>query len=145
LGSTPCGGGWPTSWTSRSAEFRGTAAQIACVVGGHHGVPSTPGDIALVRDRGDLAGTGVWEQARTALLRWATGLVGGPQQLKRFADVNLGRPSQVLVTALVITADWIASNDELFPLDPLYTADEPPRRSPRVRLRGLSRPRPDSV
>ncbi|MFC5996763.1 CRISPR-associated helicase Cas3' [Pseudonocardia hispaniensis] len=109
-------------------RFRGAAAQLAGVIGAHHGVPSTPSDIALVRERSDLAGRGEWEQARAAVLRWATDLVGGPAVVKRFADVTFDRPSQVLLAALVIMADWIASNDELFPLDPLHTAQEPPVR-----------------
>ncbi|WP_214364578.1 CRISPR-associated helicase Cas3' [Pseudonocardia sp. H11422] len=109
-------------------NFRGAAAQLAGVVGAHHGVPSTPSDIALVRERSDLAGRGEWEQARAAVLRWATDLVGGPAAMKRFADATISRPSQVLLTAVVILADWIASNDELFRLDPLHTAHEPPRR-----------------
>jgi CRISPR-associated endonuclease/helicase Cas3 len=67
--------------------FRGTAAQLACVVGGHHGIPSAPADMALVAERSDLAGTGEWERARTAVLRWATDLVGGPAALRRFGRV----------------------------------------------------------
>lgn len=39
----------------------------------------------------------------------------------RFRDVRLSLPSQALLTAIVIVADWIASNDELFPLRPVTT------------------------
>lgn len=108
--------------------FGGTAAQLASVVGSHHGVPPEPGQLSLARSRTDLAGTGEWEQARDAALRWATALVGGPEVLRRFADARLGRPSLALLSAVVIMADWIASNDSYFPLDPLHTAHEPPRR-----------------
>jgi CRISPR-associated endonuclease/helicase Cas3 len=107
--------------------YDGAAAALGCVVGGHHGVPPTPSDINLVSQRSDLAGTGEWERARSAVLCWATDLVGGPTVLKEFGDVDLGRPAQVLLTAVVIMADWIASS-ELFELDPLHTAREPVRR-----------------
>lgn len=107
--------------------FRGTAAQLGCVVGGHHGVPPASSDIALVAGRADLAGTGEWADARRAVLRWATDLVGGADVFKRFADVDVDRPAQVLLTAVVIVADWIASS-ELFPLDEVHTAREAPRR-----------------
>ena len=46
---------------------------------------------------------------------------------KPYAEVTLDRPAQALLTAIVIMADWIASDTTLFPLDPLHTADEPPR------------------
>lgn len=107
--------------------YRGTAAQLASIVGSHHGVPPEPGQLALARSRPDLAGTGEWERARAAALRWATALIGGPEVLRRFADARLGRPSLALLSAVVIMADWIASNDTYFPLDPLHTAHEPPR------------------
>lgn len=107
--------------------FRGTAAQLGCVVGGHHGVPPESSVITFVSGRPDLAGTGPWADARSAALRWATDLVGGPDVLTRFADADVGRPAQVLLTAVVIVADWIASSD-LFPLDEVHTARDAPRR-----------------
>ncbi len=108
-------------------EFRGAAAQLACVVGGHHGVPPSRTELGLVDKRPDLAGRQEWEQARLAVLRWATELIGGPQALGRYKGVLLGRPTQALLTAIVIMADWIASNAELFPLEPLLTAYDAPR------------------
>jgi CRISPR-associated endonuclease/helicase Cas3 len=106
-------------------DWKRAAAQLACVVGGHHGVPPESGLLAEVDKHPELAGAGAWADARLAALRWATELVGGAKALKPFAGVSVGRPVQVLLTGIVIVADWIASS-ELFPLEPLHTAHEPP-------------------
>lgn len=58
-----------------------------------------------------------WRQARASLIRWAM----------EFSGFDFSRPwthplspqSQTLLTGLVIMADWIASNQDLFPLVPL--------------------------
>jgi CRISPR-associated helicase Cas3 len=71
---------------------------------------------------------GPWIDARAAALSWATDLVGGPAALAPYAAARLGRPTQALLAAIVIMADWIASTAEWFRLDPLHTAFEQPRR-----------------
>lgn len=106
--------------------WRGSAAQLGCVVGGHHGTPPEPGQLALIDTHAGMVGTGEWESARRSILGWATDLVGGPEALKPFADKTFSRPVQVLLTAIVIVADWIASSD-LFDLALLHTAREPLR------------------
>jgi CRISPR-associated helicase Cas3/CRISPR-associated endonuclease Cas3-HD len=135
-------------WTWLADEmgfnFRVAAAQLAWVVGSHHGVPPTSHDIEVVQGAHALAGRGPWEQGRSAALSWATDLLGGREALKPYADVRLGRPAQALLTAIVIMADWIASNTELFPLDPLPIPGGPPpppdpaRTAERLRT-GLAR------
>lgn len=101
--------------------FGGAAAQIACVVGAHHGVPAESPNIALVQGSAHLTGAGAWAESRAAALQWATDLVGGPDALRPYADLALGRPAQALLSAIVIMADWIASDARLFPLDDLAT------------------------
>jgi len=117
------------SWLVTELGFArgGVAAQLAAVVGGHHGVPPDFGTLAVVQGRKDLAGKGDWEVARASILGWATDLVGGPDVLRSFDGGRLDRPAQALLTAVVIMADWIASNSEYFPLEPLHTSQEPPR------------------
>jgi hypothetical protein len=105
------------------------ASQLAGVVGSHHGVTPEDGQLAFVRDRGDLMGTGPWAQARARLLERATARAGGREALAAYRGLRLSKPSQVLLTAIVIVADWIASNAELFPLQPIATADDPPAES----------------
>lgn len=102
------------------------AAQFGSVVGAHHGDPPSAEVQVLAVQRPELSGTRPWVRARHDVLSWATDLVGGPQALRPFAERPLGRPAQVLLSAVVIVADWIASNDLFFSLDPLRTADDLP-------------------
>jgi CRISPR-associated endonuclease Cas3-HD len=113
-------------WLTRELGFarRKAATQLAGIVGSHHGVPPEDGQLSLVSGRPDLAGINAWAQTRTELLHRAARAAGGTTVLERYRDVRLSRPSQVLLTAIVIVADWIASNDALFPLQPISTATE---------------------
>ncbi|HEX3787514.1 MAG TPA: CRISPR-associated helicase Cas3' [Pseudonocardiaceae bacterium] len=105
---------------------RTIAAQLAGVVGSHHGVTPEGVQLTLVRERPDLTGTGTWEHARVTHLERATAGVGGPDVLRTYRDVVLSKPSQVLLTAIVIVADWIASNPHHLPLYPISETDRPP-------------------
>ncbi|NIH83765.1 CRISPR-associated helicase Cas3' [Amycolatopsis granulosa] len=115
------------TWLSREAGFEraGLAAQLASVVASHHGVAPEQSQVAALRQVPHLTGTGVWDVARTQLLEFVTGRVGGHERLASLAGVRLGRPAMVLLTGIVIMADWIASNAELFPLWPMDTANAP--------------------
>ncbi|WP_308258735.1 CRISPR-associated helicase Cas3' [Saccharothrix obliqua] len=94
--------------------------QLASVVGSHHGVPAERLALRKVGAERELVGEGVWERARLFFLeRASTGL-----QWERYRGVRLSRPSQVLLASIVVLADWIASNADLFPL---LEAHEPPR------------------
>lgn len=104
----------------------GIAAQLASVVGSHHGVTPEDSQIGTARDRVDLAGTGRWADARRFFLERATDSIGGSDVLARYKETRLSKESQVLLTAIVIVADWIASNADLFPVYPVSTLDEPP-------------------
>ena len=114
-------------WLTAELGFtrRREAQQWAVIVGGHHGLPPDDDRVPLVRQRPDLAGTGAWEQARATILARATAAVGGPAVLEKYRGMLVSRPSQVLLTAIVIVADWIASNADYFPLQPISTASEP--------------------
>lgn len=104
---------------------RGPATQWASVVGSHHGVPPERTELALVLDHPNLAGTGAWSTIRSRFLDRATTRAGGHEALARYRDITLSKPTQALLTAIVIMADWIASSD-LFPLRPGETLNEPP-------------------
>lgn len=93
-------------WRKRDAE------RLAVVVGGHHGVAPTPQQLNAGERLTQLMGDGRWAQVRSEFLE---------RQARYLTENDLAtaphftQPAQVLLTALVIVADWIASNDELFP------------------------------
>jgi len=109
-------------WLHRVHGFawRGIAQQLAVVVGSHHGVPPEESQLQVARESGPLAGVGPWTVVRDELLEGATTRCGGEEALDGLRAATLSLPSQVLLTAIVIMADWIASSTDLFPLDPVH-------------------------
>ncbi|MFC9088225.1 CRISPR-associated helicase Cas3' [Nocardiopsis dassonvillei] len=103
-------------WTERATH------QLTVVAGGHHGVPPTVNAITALDRHPGLLRTPGHEQAWTAvqheLLDTAARITGASERLSAWNSLKLPQTAQVLLTALVITADWIASNPELFPLFP---------------------------
>lgn len=91
---------------------------VASVVGAHHGKIQEPTDDELVMASGNVYGTeadaGVWQALWRELLTDALEQAGYalPEDLP---DTML-QPAQMLLIALTITADWLASNTALFPL-----------------------------
>ncbi|MFF2641723.1 CRISPR-associated helicase Cas3' [Streptomyces niveus] len=127
-------------WTGRES------GQFAVVVGGHHGVPPEHGQIKALDDRAHLLRSrgpsrAVWRRVQDELLDACADEYGVGERLGAWRVVKLPQPVQVLLSAVVIVADWIASNPELFPYFP---QDEQRTSSERVASawRGLDLPGP---
>lgn len=88
---------------------------FAVVVGGHHGMPPTDESLRDVQVRPHLLGDQAWQQVQHELLTWMTERSGAGDRLVEWTTVPLSQPVQAALTGLVIVADWIASNEELFP------------------------------
>ncbi len=109
----------------------------AQIVGGHHGIPTRPG--ALTK----------WEN-QSARVLGSTGNDQGPwgqvqaEILERYAgdlpNVVVPPRTQQILTGLLIYADWIASNDFLFPLVGDRSVD--PERRFATAIKRLSIPKP---
>lgn len=98
--------------TARHGWRRPDADRLAVVVGGHHGVAPTATQLTAGAKRPELLGDGRWTEVQDEYL---------DRQAVRILDtgdladvVSPSRPVQALLTALVIVADWIASNEEYF-------------------------------
>lgn len=112
-------------WLVDFCDVSSTSAErLAVVIGSHHGVPPEHMQLELVRDSPELAGAGPWSAARVELLERARQQCGGNDWLTEVASRPLSLPSQVLLTGVVIMADWIASSD-LFDLEPISELQEP--------------------
>lgn len=99
------------------------ARQFAVVVGGHHGVPPTWEGLNAAADRPRLLGLSshdspTWRRVQHELMAWAAEEYGVTERLPAWRGLRLSQAAQVLLSALVIVADWIASNEEAFPYDP---------------------------
>ncbi|XNL31583.1 CRISPR-associated helicase Cas3' [Longispora sp. K20-0274] len=87
------------------------------VVGGHHGIPPRDRDLVAVRERRFLTGDEEWRNVQEELLAWMTDVAGVGDRLRDWGNVALGQQAQVLLTGAVVVSDWIASNEEFFPVD----------------------------
>jgi len=103
--------GWLTEVLGWST---GAADALAVVVAGHHGRP--PRSLAPATSTWqELAGTGAWQLARDEVIEAAVERAGARPHLAGWARRPPSPVAQMLLTALVIVADWLASNVELFP------------------------------
>ncbi|GAA4898979.1 CRISPR-associated helicase Cas3' [Streptomonospora salina] len=126
--------GWPKPAT----------LQLSVVVGGHHGIPPTQAQIhELIRHRSLLRTRGsedAWRSVQHELLDAAAQTCAVHDRLPLWREVKLPQPVQALLTAVVIMADWIASNPELFPYFPGERGSDPERVD--AAWQGLNLPRP---
>lgn len=134
------GGAILADWLTRHGMSAAAAQTWAVVVGSHHGVPPTDAEHLLqARDlrrrygSPEFMGRAGWAEVREELLaaHWsANALLHG-------VEVELDQPTQVVLTGLVVTADWIASNTRYFPFD---TVGEAGRFADGMGRAGLHRP-----
>jgi CRISPR-associated helicase Cas3/CRISPR-associated endonuclease Cas3-HD len=125
-------------WTKRAT------LAFTIVAGGHHGVPPDAGDIEALRNHPHMLRTRgsepAWQAVQRELLDHAAVVTGAGGCLAGWAGVKLPQTTQVLLTAVVIVADWIASNSDLFPLFPGERRHDPERVEEAWRLLDLPAP-----
>jgi len=109
--------------------------QLSTVVAGHHGVIP---DLSAVQDapgRPHLIGDGLWVDVQDALLDRAARRAEVDERLPEWRGVRLSQVTQMLVTGIVVVADWIASGATfpLLPLDVVPAVSDRPAPSDRAR------------
>ncbi len=119
-----------TDWLNQRHGWRAMDTMaLSVVVGGHHGVPPTNLQLDRGRQRRDLRGGGVWTEVQVELLDRQSRYLGNLDLTACSGHMRPNEQAQVLMTAIVILADWIASNEDYFPLT---TYDKPDERLARA-------------
>ncbi|ROR96931.1 CRISPR-associated Cas3 family helicase [Salana multivorans] len=119
------------------------ARAFGVIVGGHHGVPPTGGELHVASAATRYLGHGEWDDARFALVDHVITRLGLEDAVESLRTVRLSDASQMLLSALVVMADWIASNAEYFPLVPAWRdSDDDPNVRARRGWDALALPRP---
>ncbi|MFB7296470.1 type I-E CRISPR-associated protein Cse1/CasA [Streptomyces rubiginosohelvolus] len=99
------------------------SGQFAVIAGGHHGTPPDHQQIHDLGLRPRLLRTGgesesLWRNVQFELMDACAARAGVQARFAEWRSVRLPQPVQVVLTAIVIVSDWIASSSELFPYDP---------------------------
>jgi CRISPR-associated endonuclease/helicase Cas3 len=101
---------------------------FAVIAGAHHGKPPSKNDAVAVKEGAWKAQLGfnnpLWVAAQDELLAWAKQHIEAGT-LKQIKTCRISKQAQVLLTGLVIMADWIASDENLFPLIQIGTQPNP--------------------
>lgn len=100
--------GW-TEWRSET---------LASIVSSHHGTPASDADeVQRVERDGRSMGGDAWATVRDEILDGMCERTGASQVLDHLRDVKLRLPHLVDLCALVVMADWIASDTSRFPYE----------------------------
>ncbi len=109
-----------TRWLTDGGWSRKAACTYAVAVGGHHGAPPDTTALQRVPERPHLVTPDErWAAVQTELLEHAAAMTSVTARLPAWSSAPLPSPVQVLLGAVVIVADWIASDDELFAYYPV--------------------------
>lgn len=106
-----------------SAEL---SQSLGLIIDAHHGLPS---ETAAMRaaTRAIRLYPSEWQDVWEELVTFAISYVGAESLLDRLQedpDIALFGPAQTLLCGLVIMADWIASNQDAFPMSPTSPQSE---------------------
>ncbi|MGK5551767.1 CRISPR-associated helicase Cas3' [Actinomadura kijaniata] len=129
----------------RHGWARSATLQLAVVIGGHHGVPPTAEMTRRLHNHPELLRSPDteerWQTVQNELLDACARACAVQDRLVAWRDVKLPQPAQVLLSAVVIVADWIASNRDLFPYFP-DAANASDEERVKAAWTGLDLPRP---
>ncbi|MGO4455376.1 CRISPR-associated helicase Cas3' [Arthrobacter sp. RAF14] len=100
-----------------------TAASYSTIAGGHHGVPPSTVGIRAAREATEALAP-AWHEVQNELMAACASLTGADSYFPSWKAQKLTPQAQLLLTAVVIVADWIASNVDLFPYGDQSTTGE---------------------
>lgn len=92
---------------------------LACIIAGHHGsaIDRAKKEILDKERASEFLGGTDWETVRESFVDWVMRATGFDGYVTVMSTRPIRKRSQILLTGMVIIADWIASNSSLFPLN----------------------------
>lgn len=97
---------------------RGARSSLAVAVGAHHGVLPGAADIERIGDDHRFRGRGsMWGGVQVELLEGMAARTGAADRIPDWLAKPLPPTVQALVAAVVVAADWLASDERRFPYD----------------------------
>jgi len=119
-----------SNWlTNHHGWDRDTARSYAAVVGSHHGVTPTLADVSQPPQPHLFGDDDFWRSVQREFVDYAIGLAGVEGDLTRWAKKPIPAQAQVLLTAVVIVADWLASDEKKFPYGEHESSENRARRA----------------
>lgn len=109
-------------WNPENRSKR-SAKQLGSIIGAHHGRPLSwqrHADMANPNLPEAINGDKTWKQTRRELLDWWMNWTGSQEVILQCKGQVFPTTWQSLVAGITVMADWIASNQELFPLVDWY-------------------------
>lgn len=126
------------SWLKRRYDAEPILAEhLTCIVGGHHGANPTAEEIGNAEKILE-AESQPWHDVRDEICDRIAESTTASSYLAKWVATDIPVTVQVLTEALVIMADWIASNEDLFP----YRDSTPTDRRVESALSRLNLPGP---
>lgn len=124
------------SWLTRRHGAQPMLAEhLTCIVGGHHGANPTPEEIGNA-EKTLAAEAQPWHDIRDEICDHMAAYTTADASIAHWTRMDIPITIQILTEALIIMADWIASNQDLFP----YGDPEPTDRRVEFALSRLSLP-----
>lgn len=120
-------------WLKHKGVNNNLSLSIATISGAHHGRPANKPALKLPGRKPLGMGDAAWTKVRNELLDWMAELSGFDKLLPSDRLCTIPLPVLVELTGLVVVADWIASNSDLFPLrdrkEPPHLVEDPVERT----------------
>ena len=112
-------GRWLESRWNPENRSKRSAKQLGSIIGAHHGRPVSwqrHRDMANPNLHAVVSGDDSWRRVRRELLDWWMNWTDSQEIVEQCQGLNFPTTWQSLVAGITVMADWVASNQELFPL-----------------------------
>ena len=110
---------WLESRWNPGIKSKRSAKQLGSIIGAHHGRPVSQqrhDNMANPNLPAVVSGDDSWRRIRRELLEWWMNWTGSQEIVDQCQGLIFPTTWQSLVAGITVMADWIASNQELFPL-----------------------------